>query len=195
MHDACGTSGGSMAELTILIHKAQQGDAVAQQAVFTQLYNDLKRIAHARLAGSGRQTFLDTSALINETYLRLTQAKELVPESRGQYLAYASRAMRSIIVDFVRARSAERRGGQAERVTLNPAIIDSAPSGEEEIMQVHEALQELSAVEPRLVTVVEMRYYGGLTEQEIATALGVTERTVRRDWRKARLLLAAAIGG
>jgi RNA polymerase sigma factor (TIGR02999 family) len=103
--------------------------------------------------------------------------------------------MRSIIVDFVRARSAERRGGQAERVTLNPAIIDSAPSGEEEIMQVHEALQELSAVEPRLVTVVEMRYYGGLTEQEIATALGVTERTVRRDWQKARLLLAAAIGG
>lgn len=184
---------GTMAELTILIHKAQQGDAAAQQAVFTQLYNDLKRIAHARLAGAGRQTLLDTCALINETYLRLTQANQLLPENRGQYLAYASRAMRSIIVDFVRARSAERRGGQAQRVTLSPAISDSVSSGEEEIMRVHEVLQELSEVEPRLVTVVEMRYYGGLTEQEIATTLGVTERTVRRDWQKARLLLAAAM--
>lgn len=182
-----------MAELTILIQKAQQGDPAAQQAVFTQLYSDLRRIAHARLAGAGRQTLLDTCALINETYLRLTQANELSPASRGQYLAYASRAMRSIIVDFVRARSAERRGGQAERITLSPAIADSIPGGEDEIVRVHEVLEELAEVEPRLVTVVEMRYYGGLTEQEIATTLGVTERTVRRDWQKARLLLAAAM--
>jgi RNA polymerase sigma factor (TIGR02999 family) len=180
-------------ELTILIQKAQQGDAAAQSAVFSQLYRDLKIIAHARLSGAGRQTLLDTCALINETYLRLAQAKELRPESRSQYLAYASRVMRSIIVDFVRARSAERRGGGAERVTLATAVAGSVASGEDEIIRVHEALEELAASDPRLVSVVEMRYFGGLTEQEIATALGVTDRTVRRDWHKARLLLAAAI--
>lgn len=179
-------------DLTLLIQKAQHGDTAAQDAVFSQLYGDLKRLAHARLLGSGHHTLLDTCALINETYLRLAQAKELVPESRGQYLAYASRAMRSIIVDFVRARSTEKRGGQAERVALT-GVADSVPAGEDEILRVHEALQELTAVEPRLASVVEMRYFGGLSEPEIAQALGVTDRTVRRDWQKARLLLAAAI--
>jgi RNA polymerase sigma factor (TIGR02999 family) len=183
-----------MGDLTVLIHKAQAGDAAAQHAVFAQLYGDLKRLAHARLSGSGHHTLLDTCALINEAYLRLAQASELRPENRGQYLAYASRAMRSIIVDFVRARSAERRGGHAERVTLSTEVADSVPSGEDEIIRVHEALEELSATDPRLVSVVEMRYFGGLTEPEIASALGVTDRTVRRDWLKARLLLAAAIG-
>lgn len=182
-----------MGDLTILIQKAQQGDAEAQRTVFAQLYNDLKKIAHARLSGAGHQTLLDTCALINETYLRLAQASELHPESRGQYLAYASRAMRSIIVDFVRAREAERRGGGARRVTLSTAVAGSVPSGEDEIIRVHEALDELAASDPRLVSVVEMRYFGGLSEPEIAAVLGVTDRTVRRDWHKARLLLAAAM--
>ena len=181
-------------DLTLLIQKAQQGDAAAQDAVFSQLYGDLKRLAHARLSGTGHHTLLDTCALINETYLRLAAARELVPESRGQYLAYASRAMRSIIVDFVRARSTEKRGGQAERLTLTTGMADAVPAGEDEIIRVHDALRELAAVEPRLVSVVEMRYFGGLSEPEIAKALGVTDRTVRRDWQKARLLLAAAIG-
>ncbi len=179
-------------ELTLLIQKAQQGDAAAQDAVFSQLYGDLKRLAHARLSSSGHHTLLDTCALINETYLRLARTKELVSESRGQYLAYASRAMRSIIVDFVRARSTRKRGGQTERISLTQAVAD-VPADEEEIIRVHDALKELALVEPRLVSVVEMRYFGGLSEPEIAKALGVTDRTVRRDWQKARLLLAAAM--
>jgi len=101
--------------------------------------------------------------------------------------------MRSIIVDFVRARSTEKRGGQAERLALTTGVADSVPAGEDEIIRVHDALRELAVVEPRLVSVVEMRYFGGLSEPEIAKALGVTDRTVRRDWQKARLLLAAAI--
>ena len=99
--------------------------------------------------------------------------------------------MRSVIVDFVRERVAQRRGGDAVHVTLNSEISDSATiAGEAEILNVHEALEQLAQVDARLVQVVEMRYFAGMTEPEIAVALGVTERTVRRDWQKARLLLA-----
>jgi RNA polymerase sigma factor (TIGR02999 family) len=102
--------------------------------------------------------------------------------------------MRSVVVDLVRSRLAERRGGGVSHVTLNTGIGDSTPAGEAEILRVHEALAELAALNERMVQVVEMRYFAGLTETEIADALGVTERTVRRDWEKARLLLADTLG-
>jgi len=101
--------------------------------------------------------------------------------------------MRSIIVDFARGRLRERRGGDATHTSLNTELIDGLPAGDEQVVAVHEALQALAQREPRLAQVVEMRYYGGLTEQEIAAALGLTDRTVRRDWEKARLLLADAL--
>jgi RNA polymerase sigma factor (TIGR02999 family) len=96
--------------------------------------------------------------------------------------------MRSIIVDYTRRRMAARRGGDADRVPLNPEMADPA-TGEQVILAVHQALERLAHVDPRLARVVEMRYFGGLTDQEVADALGITERTVRRDWHKARLLL------
>jgi RNA polymerase sigma factor (TIGR02999 family) len=182
-----------MAELTDLIRRASQGDAAADKAAFDLLYGDLRRLARARLARSGRNTLLDTTSLVNEAYLRLARAEGLRPQDRHSYLAYASRAMRSIIVDFVRSRSAERRGGGSGRVTLNTEVGDNLSGGEEEILRVHEALEELASVDARVVQVVEMRYFAGLTQQEVATALGITERTVRRDWEKARLMLAAAL--
>src|SRR5215813_927415 len=100
----------AMAELTTLIQLAHQGDAAAGEAAYKLLYGDLTKLARARLARSGRNTLLDTSALVNEAYLRLAGAESFVPEDRYCYLAYASRAMRSVIVDLVRARSTERRG-------------------------------------------------------------------------------------
>jgi RNA polymerase sigma factor (TIGR02999 family) len=102
--------------------------------------------------------------------------------------------MRSVIVDFVRARQSKRRRGELDVVELNTNISDGVPNSEEQILQVHEALEELASVDERMVRVVEMKYFAGLNEQEIAAAMGVTERTVRRDWQKARLLLAAALG-
>jgi RNA polymerase sigma factor (TIGR02999 family) len=97
--------------------------------------------------------------------------------------------MRSVVIDSVREHQALRRGGDLVEVTLDTHVSDSLPSGEAEILHVHEALLALEAAEPRLAKVVEMRYFGGYTEVEVADALGVTERTVRRDWEKARLLL------
>ena len=101
--------------------------------------------------------------------------------------------MRSVVVDYLRARAAERRGGRAHHVSLDTQISDSVPSDEAHVLQVHEALEELASVDARMVNVVEMKYFAGLGEREIAGALGVTERTVRRDWEKARLLLSAAL--
>ena len=182
-----------MAEITALLRRANDGDLQARESVFSLLYEDLKVIARARLSTGGRDLLLDSTSLVNECYLRLASAGRLETADRHRYLAYASQAMRSVIVDFVRARKAERRGGQAGHITLDTGIADSVQSGEAEILRVHEALEELAKVDERLVRVVEMRYFVGLDERAVAEALGVTERTVRRDWSKARLLLAAAL--
>ena len=138
-------------------------------------------------------TLLDTTALVHESYLKFANAGELHINDRAHFFRYAGQVMRSVIVDLVRAAQAERRGGDAAHVTLNTAIQNSPDKGADEILRVHEALQELAQHDARLVQVVELRYFAGLTEPEIAGILGVTDRTVRRDWEKARLLLARAL--
>jgi RNA polymerase sigma factor (TIGR02999 family) len=182
-----------MGDITALIARASGGDRAAVDAIFEKLYPELRRIAHARLTRHVRDTVLDTTVLVHECYLKFVQAERLSPTDRAHFLAYSASAMRSIIVDFARARTAERRGGDAAHLTLNTQLADSLPAGEEEILRVDEALADIAKLEPRLAQVVEMRYFGGLNDLEIAAALGVTDRTVRRDWDKARLLLAAAL--
>ena len=125
--------------------------------------------------------------------LRFVRAGSLRIEDRRHFLQYAGRVMRSVIVDFVRERTAQRRGGDVAHVALDTGIAESAARGEDEILRVHEALEELAAHDERMVRVVEMRYFGGLSEAEIAESLGVTTRTERRDWEKARLLLAESL--
>jgi RNA polymerase sigma factor (TIGR02999 family) len=170
-----------MGDITELLQQARGGDQSALDALFTELYPELRRLAHARLAGGGRHTMLETSVLINECYLKFSGAGRLAINDRAHFLAYSARAMRSIIVDFARGRLRERRGGDAVHVTLNTAVAQGLPAGEEQILAIHESLDALAAREPRLAQVVEMRYFGGLNEQEIAAALDVTDRTVRRD--------------
>ncbi len=182
-----------MGDITALIARANSGERPAVDAIFEKLYPELRRIAHARLTRHVRNTMLDTTMLVHECYLKFVQAERLNPSDRAHFIAYAATAMRSIIVDFARARSTERRGGDAAHLTLNTQIADSLPAGEDEILGVDEALRDIARLDPRLAQVVEMRYFGGLNDLEIATALGVTDRTVRRDWEKARLLLAAAL--
>ena len=181
--------------LTDLLQRARDGDDAALRLVFNATYEDLRRMAHARLSGNARGTLLDTTALVHESYLRFAKAGELKIEDRGHFFRYASHVMRSVIVDLARARLAERRGGDAQHVTLDTAAGDSAAddAATEEILRVHAALEDLATLDPRIGHVVEMRYFAGMTETEIGTALGVTERTVRRDWEKARLLLARAL--
>ncbi|MGZ9031775.1 MAG: ECF-type sigma factor [Burkholderiaceae bacterium] len=182
-----------MGDVTLLIQRAQNGDRGALGDLFAVLYPELRRIAHARLTSNVRNTLLDTTALVHECYLKFSSAERLKPADRAHFIAYSASAMRSIIVDFARARSAERRGSGALHVTLNTELIEGVPAGEDEILQVDEALDELGKLDPRLVQVVEMRYFGGMSDSDIGAVLGVTDRTVRRDWEKARLLLAATL--
>jgi len=161
--------------------------------LFDATYRELRHLARARLRSGGRDTLLDTTALVHETYLRLAKSNEVLFPDRPRFLVYAGRVMRSIIVDYLRRRQAERRGGDAAHVTLTTQVAGGVAVGEEEILRVHEALEELEQVDARMAKVVELRYFGGLTELEIAEALGVTDRTVRRDWEQARLFLADAL--
>ena len=179
--------------ITLLIERANAGDADALDRLFTTLYPELHAMARARLSRNATLTLLDTTALLHESYLRLVKLGQLNVESRTHFFAYASRTMRSIIVDFARARRAARRGGGVADVELETDVAGPVVGGEDEIVRVHDALLDLAAVDARMVQVVEMRYFGGLTEDEIASALGVTERTIRRDWEKARMLLSLAL--
>ena len=182
-----------MTDLTQLIRQVSHGDAGARDELFAAAYSELRHLAHARLRDGGRNTVLDTTALVHESYLKFLGAGQLRAEDRRAFFAYASRVMRSVIIDAVRERQAERHGGKAERLTLHTQLLDSADGGNEDVLRVHEALDVLAQAEPRLAQVVEMRYFGGYTEAEIAEALELTERTVRRDWDKARLLLGAML--
>ncbi len=157
-----------------------------------ELYRSLRRMARARLRAGGRNTLLDTSALVHEAWLRMAGAQMHDPE---RWMAYASRAMRSVIVDLARRRQAERHGGQALVVTWTEGLQVRAAAPADEVVRVHEALAELEALDARLAQVVEMRYFAGFDDRQIAAALGVTDRTVRRQWDKARLLLGQALEG
>jgi len=179
--------------LTDLIHRAQEGDAQAADELFAATYRQLQRMARARLRGGGRSALLDTTSLVHEWYLRFVGADAPLMEDRLHFMRYAGRVMRSVIVDFVRRRKADRRGGGAPHLSLTQPVADGIPAGEDEILRVHEALDGLAKLDPRMAQVVEMRYFGGMSETEIAEALGVADRTVRRDWEKARLWLADAL--
>jgi RNA polymerase sigma factor (TIGR02999 family) len=182
-----------MGEITLLLGRARTGDKAALDSIFELLHPELRQIAHRRLAPHRRDGVVNTTALVNECYLKLAPREHLTPEDRAHFLAYAATVMRSIIVDAARAAKAERRGGDAQQVTLDTALMGLIPNPADEILDVHAALDELRRVDERLVRVVEMRFFAGLDDAEIAQALNVTDRTVRRDWAKARLLLAHAL--
>jgi RNA polymerase sigma factor (TIGR02999 family) len=182
-----------MSEVTQLLQRINAGDVAARDALFGLLYQELRKLARSRLRRSETITLLDTTSLVHESYLRFLNARELEFADRGRFFGYAASVMRSIVVDAVRKRRTERRGGEAEHVELDTGVADSAQNDEDQIIRVHEALDDLAALDPRLAQVVEMRYFAGLTEPDIAEALGVTERTVRRDWDKARTLLFSAL--
>lgn len=179
--------------LTDFIHGAQRGERAALAALFEAIYPDLRRLARARLRKSSRNTLMDTTSLVHETFIRFAGAACAKLEDRRHFLCYVSRTMRSVVVDSARARLAERRGGGGLRVTLNTRVENAPVQSEVEILKVHDALEHLAHYGQRIAQVVEMRYFAGMTEPQIAAALGVTERTVRRDWEKARALLVDAL--
>jgi RNA polymerase sigma factor (TIGR02999 family) len=178
-----------MGDVTELLRAPGFGGALQVDRIVELLYPQLRRIAHARLGHRDDRLLLDTGSLVNETYLHLLGAKRLRANDRGHFLAYAAQVMRNVVVDTVRQRQAQRRGGGGF-VTLDTAALDSAPAAADaDALRVHEALEELAQVDPRLVEVVEMRYFAGLSAREIAECLGVSSSTVEREWEKARLFL------
>ena len=162
----------------------------ALDALWPTAYAELKALAHLRIRDIGSTRLIDTTALVHESWIKLSNVRGLQIEGRRQFFAYAAKVMRSVIVDMAKTQSRQKRGGAERDLTLEPstAATDIALAPEEPI-RLDEALHELERRVPRLGQVVEMRYFGGLTESEIADVLGVNERTVRRDWEKARLLL------
>ncbi len=184
---------GTMSEIAETLQRLDRQPSTALDQAFEAYYPELKRIAHSRLRGTGLQGHLETTALVHESYLKLATGPERQFPDRLHFLAYASRALRSMLIDIVREQRAQRRGGEYAIVTLDTA----AGSGFEpslDVETVSGALDDLAKLDAGLARLVEMRFFGGLTEEEIADALGVSSRTVRREWNKARVLLLTLVG-
>jgi RNA polymerase sigma factor (TIGR02999 family) len=182
-----------MGQLTDLLGRVQGGDAEARDALFAAAYAELHGLAQARLRRGGRSALLDTTGLVHESYLRFARAGELRAEDRRAFFAYASQVMRSVVLNSVRERIALKRGGNPQLSEASSGLAADLPGDAQTILDVHEALKDLEKADARVARVAEMRYFGGYSEKEIAEALEVTERTVQRDWEKARLILAAAL--
>ncbi|MGQ0647961.1 MAG: ECF-type sigma factor [Gemmatimonadaceae bacterium] len=184
-----------------LVPAAQSGRSDSVDRVVSFLYEELREIAHRHLArnrGAGRngdrETTLSTTAVVHEAYLKLVDQSRAEWRDRAHFLAVASAAMRHLLVDRARARGARKRGGAGTRVTLDDDSI-AADDQPEVLFEIDNALRRLAVIDSRLALVVEYRFFGGLSEDEIGEVLGVTVRTVQRDWKKARMLLRRYLEG
>lgn len=178
--------------LDALVTQARTGSARAQGDLVAALYPELRRLARQRLRQHQPFTLLGTTVLVHETWLRMLAARLALPEDRAYLLAYAGRTMRSIIVDHARRRLADKRGAGQPAAGLHDEAgeaIDIADGASPEVLRVHEALADLGRSEPALCELVELRYFVGLSEEEVVELSGRSLRSVQRDWAKARLLL------
>jgi RNA polymerase sigma factor (TIGR02999 family) len=182
---------GASTRRTDVLSELRTGRHQSLDRLVPLVYDELRAIAHRELAArrhGARGGTLSTTALVHEAYLKLVDQSRAGWRDRAHFLALASLAMRHVLVDRAKARARLKRGGGQWHLSLDEEEIgvDDQP---EALLQLDEALDRLAALEPRLARVVECRFFGGLTEEEIAAALGVTLRTVQRDWAKARMLL------
>ena len=180
------------AEITQWLDAARGGDRSALDRVLSTLYQELHAMARRQLAGQQAHT-LDATALVHEAYLKLIGRQSAQFDDRAHFFAYAASAMRSVVVDYARQRLAQKRGGDLHRVTELPEEVEGGLRLDEETLGLDTALTRLAAVDERLAQVVELRYFAGLSELEIAGLLKRSERSIRRDWQKARLFLLASL--
>ena len=173
------------ADVAGLLHEARTGDADAMERLLPLVYDDLRRIAHRQLAGERDGHTVSTTALVHEAYLRLVDHRNADWEDRAHFLGVAAQAMRRVLVDYARRHRAAKRDGALYRVPLDDAML-VVEERADLLLGMDEALTRLAALDARQGRVVECRFFGGLTEDETAAVLGVTARTVRRDWIKAR---------
>lgn len=172
---------------------SRAADGASLDSLVPAVYEELRDIARRQLSARGPGNTLSPTGLVHEAYLKLLDQQRVTWRDRAHFIALASVAMRHVLVDRARARMADKREGHRQRVTLDSEMIasDDQPLA---MLQLNDAIERLALVEPRLARVVDCRFFGGLTDDEIADALDVTPRTVQRDWIKARLLLRRALG-
>src|SRR5689334_6749633 len=173
------------ADITAQLQAWVAGEPAAKETLFPLVYDELRRIAHRQLQREWAGHTLDTTALVHEAYLKLVDQTRAGFTDRAHFFAVAANAMRRILVDYARRYLAEKRGAAPRRVTLTDDML-VAEERADTLLAIDDALQELSRIDERLSKVVECRFFGGLTEAETAEVLGVTARTVRRDWTKAK---------
>ena len=190
------TEGPAPGEVTQLLSAARQGDGSAVDRLMAVVYEELRAMAHRQLRRWRPGQTLDTTALVHEAYLRLVDQAGATWQDRAHFLSVAGVAMRHILVDAARRRAAKKRGGEDLRISLDEMRLEPGQGVDSQAVQIlalDEALTSLAARNERLSHLVELRFFAGLTEEETAQTLGTSERTVRRDWRKARAFLFHAL--
>jgi RNA polymerase sigma factor (TIGR02999 family) len=185
-------SGDAAGEVTRLLIAWRMGDQAAPRELFGILYQELRRLARLQLRRRVRDS-LATTGLVHEAYVKLADQSRLELRDRGHFLALAAKAMRQILLDHARKRSANKRGGRAAHSALDEAVVAVADVRAPDLLALDDALVRLEALDPRLARIVEVRFFAGLSVKETADALGLSERTVKRDWQKARAFLYAEL--
>jgi RNA polymerase sigma-70 factor, ECF subfamily len=181
-------------EVTALLFAWRRGDKNSYDRLFELIHDELHRLARQCMAGERAEHILQATALVNEAYLRLIEINQVSWQDRAHFLAMAARVMRRILIDDARARLYQKRGGDAERITLTEIDLLSPESGPE-LIALDDALTALAAVDERKSRVVELRFFGGLNIDETAAVLGVSPQTIQRDWRLAKAWLLREITG
>ncbi|KAF1007680.1 MAG: hypothetical protein GAK28_01637 [Luteibacter sp.] len=179
-------------DLDVLLGQIEAGDEQALQHAYAIVYQDLKACARRQLRRGGGS--MNTTALVNETYIRIYNAR-LAPKDRSHLMGIFANAMRQVLVDHARTVGAQKRGGDVVKISLDATVSGHLIQQATEIVALSDALAELENVDAELARVVELRYFGGYSEREIAESLGVTERTVQRYWKKARAFLLVSLEG
>ena len=177
-----------MVDVTELISRARAGDKGANDRLFEAVYADLRKLAAYQLRGADGAT-----SLVHEAYFRLARPQSLAVGDRQHFFAIAARAMRQLSIDHARRRAAEKRGGGVDDIDLD-AVAPETLARDDDLMALDHALASLAALDPQLVELVEMRFFGGLGLEEIAGLCGRSERSLKRDWRKARAFLHHQLG-
>lgn len=183
-----------MDEITRLLALVAEGDATAEGALYGRVYNELRTIARHHLHGERAVTQLDPAGLVSEAYLRIAGRSDLEFDNRHRFFAYASRVMRSVVVDHVREQQAERRGGGLGRVTLTTSLEDTGLQGPD-LLAVDQALKALQRIDARGHDVFEMHFFAGMAVEDICAVKSLSPATVKRDLRKSRAFLFRELGG
>jgi len=190
--EAVGPMPSTVGDVTRLLRRWNPKLEHDRDQLLNLVYPELKRIAISRMRRERPNHTLQPTALVNEFVLQLCASEFLTPQNRAHFIAIASQAMRRILVDYARARGAEKRGGRQQRIELDQVSLQEG-NGFADVLELNDLLEHLAIEDPRMVQVIELRYFGGLSNADVAEALGVGERTVKRDWQVGRAWLYAQL--